>query len=603
LLAVLMALNPLQAGVMAIRVVPPVAATMSAAAVMFEASDAAARSSSSSGGYSRSSSSSSSSFSSSSRTPSASSSGGYSRPSSSSPSPAPSSSSSSSSSSGFFGGSRTPSVAPSGGQSSGYSRPDAGAPAAKAPAGAPSAGAGDQAFSRQGSAQSLGRFRTQQDEGRAHSATSAIPPAGGASSSWGGRDRTPSASSGWGWGGNRQNSWGGGWSPPPYAAFSPPRFGMWNAVALWFLLDTLTRPGHAAFFHDNASDPGYRAWREEADRQARDNAELRAKLDTLDKEMAEMAGKPRKPGRLPDDVTAGQALAEESSSAMQAPASPASKPDRPSSGLGLVWWLVPLLLGVLFVLWRMRRNQASSLSSSAPTTGASSSTSPPSGSQSQAPMFGSLGNYIDRKFSGQRYTPSLFRVGMTVTVDPTPFLLAEGNTRVTAPDTGNGPLVSIEAVGTVRSGNATVHRLYLPNRKSFFQIHLDADGQPDECRYFSVFDEVTPADPAEWGFWLDGNDGMIGWPEFQTKDGKRYPRLWSPGSSRIEPFTLDETIEAVRGQTASTSQAMLYAAPTGAADPAPPTEYLLIETVEADGQAWVRLSAGIDVSPASLSLA
>jgi hypothetical protein len=48
---------------------------------------------------------------------------------------------------------------------------------------------------------------------------------------------------------------------------------------------------------------------------------------------------------------------------------------------------------------------------------------------------------------------------------------------------------------------------------------------------------------------------------------------------------------------------MLYAAPTGAAEPAPPTEYILVSAVEAEGQAWVEIAAGIDVNPATLSLA
>ncbi len=39
-------------------------------------------------------------------------------------------------------------------------------------------------------------------------------------------------------------------------------------------------------------------------------------------------------------------------------------------------------------------------------------------------------------------------------------------------------LVSIEAVGTVTSGPATVYRLHLPGG-GFFQIHLGPDGQPD----------------------------------------------------------------------------------------------------------------------------
>ena len=37
---------------------------------------------------------------------------------------------------------------------------------------------------------------------------------------------------------------------------------------VWYLLNTLSQPGHADFFHHHATDPGYTAWRAEADRLA-----------------------------------------------------------------------------------------------------------------------------------------------------------------------------------------------------------------------------------------------------------------------------------------------------------------------------------------------
>jgi hypothetical protein len=48
---------------------------------------------------------------------------------------------------------------------------------------------------------------------------------------------------------------------------------------------------------------------------------------------------------------------------------------------------------------------------------------------------------------------------------------------------------------------------------------------------------------------------------------------------------------------------MLYAAGTGQAAPAPATEYILVSAVEEGGRAWVEIRAGIDINPASLSLA
>ncbi len=589
-LAALLAFNPAS--------LPPPTLLIGSAAVAVTVTapeDAWARSSSrSSGGYSRPSSSSSSSV----RTPSTSgsSSGGYSKP---SVARTPSTSASESS---------------SGASSGGYSRPT---PSAAAPAPAPSS-AGDRALSQQGSADALKRFKAQEEAKKAPPPTTPTAPASGsgnASTSSGTRSGG-SNWSGWGWtssggGGSRTpttqapppNPYASyGWRPPPYSVAAPRRFGVWDGLFLWFMLDTLTRPGHSTFFHDQANDPGYREWRAEADRLAKDNAELRAKLATLDQSLKAQDGTPREAGRLPPDVPLSLARADSGSGSGSGAAGEGGSA-KTSSGLSAFAWWAILLLGVavLFLLWRARRRmdaKATGQPTAPPTT--ANTTANKGGTEVR--LFGTLGNYVNQKLSGQRYSPSLFRLGMTVTIDPAPFLLAEGTTKVKAPHTGGDRLVSIEAVGTITSGSATVHRLYLPGG-GFFQIHLDADGQPDECRYFTPIDSVTPADEGEWSFWLDEREGMVGWPEFQTKDGGLYPRVWSPGLTRITPFVLAESRQSLRGTEAVTSHAMLYGAPTNAQTPAPEREYILVAVVERNGAACVEIAAGIDVNPASLSLA
>ncbi len=101
------------------------------------------------------------------------------------------------------------------------------------------------------------------------------------------------------------------WTPPAYAYHSAPAFGMWDALFWWMVLDKITEPSHAAAAYNNANDPGFLAWRREADRQAVDNAELKAKLDAMDAKLASMQGQPRKPGTLPEGVPAAVALAPE----------------------------------------------------------------------------------------------------------------------------------------------------------------------------------------------------------------------------------------------------------------------------------------------------
>ena len=95
---------------------------------------------------------------------------------------------------------------------------------------------------------------------------------------------------------------------------------------------------------------------------------------------------------------------------------------------------------------------------------------------------------------------------------------------------------------------------------------------------------------------------MIGWPQFQTKDGKLYDRVWSPGQTRANPRAMTETIEDLSGTTTRKLAAMMYGAATGAALPAPATEYVLVAAVDAAGEAFVEIHAGIDVNPASLDL-
>ena len=211
-------------------------------------------------------------------------------------------------------------------------------------------------------------------------------------------------------------------------------------------------------------------------------------------------------------------------------------------------------------------------------------------------------NILRQKLWGGGDKPGRFRVGMTLTMDPTPFILAAGATKVPVPQaTGSSLLVNVQSVGTLRDG-VVLDRLYLDER-SFFQLHLDATGMPDECRYFGLVDEVTPATDEEWGFWLDPDEGMIGWPEFQTKDGKTYARAWAPGTSRAVPRSYTESQQTLGGEKVVKGVIMLYAGPTGAKAPAPETEYILVSTIETDGQAWVAIHAGIDVNPAALSLA
>ena len=393
-------------------------------------------------------------------------------------------------------------------------------------------GGGDLAISRRASSQALRDYRASQ----------APPPA----------PTTRRPSSGWddsGWGtaplARRPlpGGWGGGTYAPGYAG-SAPRFGAWDAVLAWSLLNSLSRPQAVTYFQDNRDDPRYAQWRAEADRKAQSDPTVAQKLAELDGLMAQAKAQPANPRTAPSDT----------------------------GGSGGLFIVVFVGGAVLFGLWLMRRRAA------AVAGGGSLATAPGLSGSAQ----------------------SRFRVGMTFPVDPSPFVLAAGTTKVKPPEAGG--MISVEAVGLVNDGGVALHRLYLPGGETFFMLHLGRDGAPDECRYFTLLDRVTPASRDEWGFWLDPAQGMIGWPQFETKDGKTYDRVWAPGSARVEPRQQVETVQGTTGTMERKIQAMLYGARTGSTPPAPAVEYVLVCAVEQGDEAWVEVYAGIDINPAALTL-
>jgi len=471
---------------------------------------------------------------------------------------------------------RTPST------SGGYARPSSQPAAPFFGGSAPSAG--DQALSRQRAADALRQQRAveQQRSTQATRPSTAQPgqaPAGG--SWWGGTDRrTPSAAppppppprtGGW----FAQQ----GWSAPAYAAAAPRSFGIWNGLFLWFMLDNLTRPGYSDWFGRNRNDPGVQQWRQQADAMAQDNADLRRKLTDLDSRAvpgapgAADSGWVEVPPGVPPEIAAADGPQRRT---------PTAEPAAGGSGMGGTLFGLALVAGaggLAYMTLRRRRAEQGG--------------SPMNPLKTAAAM---ARNVVAPK----DYVPSHFRVGMVMTVDLSPFILAAGATKVTPPDASADGRMTVAALGRIDA--TALVRLHLHDRKGLFQLHLDASGTPDECRYFSLLDEVTPADAGEWDVWLNPAEGMIGWPEFQTQDGKLYQRIWSPGRGKVMPLDMVEQIATADGSETIRLKSMLYAAPTGLAAPAPTTEYILVSAVERQGQAWVELRAGIDINPATLEL-
>ena len=260
-----------------------------------------------------------------------SSSNGYSRPAAPSPPPVTQQSA-------------PPSAAPSTGGSSakGYALPG------QAPAAAPTIAprtpqsGSDAALSRQTSGSALKNYNAQQE--RAAYAKSAPPaPVTPAFSGYAGRYNSYDS-----WYSSRSSWYGGmGWGPPVYAYRSYPSFGMWDALFLWFMLDSVSNASHAAWFYNHQQDPGYVDWRREADRLSADNADLRQKLNDLDARTQTMNGQPRDPNYMPADAKPELALASEHVVAPQPP---------PSSGHPTLYFLLGMavVVGGLMLFRRSR---------------------------------------------------------------------------------------------------------------------------------------------------------------------------------------------------------------------------------------------------------
>lgn len=470
------------------------------------------------------------------------SSGGYSRPSSSGSS------------------SRTPSLSGNSSSSGGYTRPGA---APSEPSRTPTLSARDRDTSRAESRKGLSDFERRQ--------TPPTPPPTTAN----GPVQPPRTA-------NSQNSTGGGsisapnWrssrddrrpSYIPSGYSGPARFGLLEAGMLFLLVNSLSKPANAEFFHHHAQDPDYLSWRAEADQLAKKDPELRAKLAEVDRVIAERKDQPRNPRYMPDDK------------------------DKDEGGNG---WLILLGLliigGLIFWLIRSRRNRTAPA-----TAGAGTGTPTDLGS-----------SMIRNKLSGARYRPDYLRLGMGVTLDPSPFILLGPSTTVPTPE-GGGGTVSVTALSIVSpaEGSSPEPDLFwlTVGDGRFVEVSLSPQGRPQESRYFGKIDEVYPANADEWEFWLGKTDGMIGWPEFQTKDGQTYRRQWLPGGTRIPPRRLIEARERADGTNERKLHAMLYARATGLAKPAPQTEYLLVLAAETPDEAWVELYVGIDLPPSSLGFA
>jgi hypothetical protein len=92
-----------------------------------------------------------------------------------------------------------------------------------------------------------------------------------------------------------------GYVPFPYVYTMYPRYGLWDAVFLGFMVERAAEEReYALMYYNHRNEEEMIEWRQEMDRLAMDNAELRAQLDAMDQQVAQLTGTPVDPTYIPE---------------------------------------------------------------------------------------------------------------------------------------------------------------------------------------------------------------------------------------------------------------------------------------------------------------
>lgn len=108
---------------------------------------------------------------------------------------------------------------------------------------------------------------------------------------------------------DRRDGFYGGWNTPNYVYMGSPAYGMFDGLFLGYMLGHAMTPHYSAFAYHHQNDEGMKAWMEEMEAQAAENAEIRAQLNLLKAEMAKLEGTPIDPSFLPAGIDPDLVLA------------------------------------------------------------------------------------------------------------------------------------------------------------------------------------------------------------------------------------------------------------------------------------------------------
>lgn len=93
-----------------------------------------------------------------------------------------------------------------------------------------------------------------------------------------------------------------GWAPLPYVYGLYPRYGLYDAVFLAFMLDHIAEQQYALMYYNHMNEAEFVQWRQQMDQLAMQNDDLRARLAAMDQQAAALQGRPIDPSYIPEDA-------------------------------------------------------------------------------------------------------------------------------------------------------------------------------------------------------------------------------------------------------------------------------------------------------------
>lgn len=152
----------------------------------------------------------------------------------------------------------------------------------------------------------------------------------------------------------QRDSYYGGWNRPAYAYNYSSSFGMWDGLFLWMMIDQIGDANRhdAEMYYHHQNDPGMQEWRANAEKEAANNADLKAKLAALDQKVKTMEaqGVKRDESFVPDGAGAAVLAPEVAEKALPEQTPEDFKAAEAQGGYSWFFWFVILGGGAALTL-------------------------------------------------------------------------------------------------------------------------------------------------------------------------------------------------------------------------------------------------------------